>query len=80
MARAGRSSDRKRPKVGQWFRKRQRRPQEITLEYQPRVIDGRLAHPIRLSIFGLEFYTDLLRRDLPESAITPPWEGNVWKF
>jgi hypothetical protein len=33
-----------------------------------------------VSLFGMEFFTDLLRRDLPESEIRPPWEANVWKF
>jgi hypothetical protein len=53
----------------------------VKLSYQPRVIGGRLALPVRLDVFGVEFYTDLFRRDLSRAEIEPtPWEANIWVF
>lgn len=54
--------------------------QHVQLQYELRIIGGRKAVPVRLDVFGIEFYTDLLRRDIPEQKITPPWEANVWIF
>jgi hypothetical protein len=53
---------------------------EVHLSYDLRVIGGRRAVPVLMDIFGFQIYTDLLRRDIPEADIKPPWEANVWKF
>lgn len=54
--------------------------EDIQLQYQPRVIDGHLAIPVRLDVFGVEIHTDLLRRDIPREQIKPPFAANVWTF
>ncbi|MGB1582459.1 MAG: hypothetical protein ACPHCI_01585 [Solirubrobacterales bacterium] len=51
---------------------------EVTLQYQPRQIGGRLALPVFVSIFGVQFYTDIARRDLLREEIDPPFEANIW--
>jgi hypothetical protein len=60
--------------------KRAKARENIELEYLPALVDGAVALPVRLSVFGVEFYTDVLRRELPESEINPPWPANVWIF
>ena len=52
----------------------------VTLKYDYRTVDGREALPVGLSVFGALFYTDLLRRDLREADIQPPFDSNVWVF
>jgi hypothetical protein len=56
-------------------------PTEVTtLEYSRLQVGGREAMPVVMSVFGVEFHTDLLRRDLPAAQLTPPWEFNLWEF
>jgi hypothetical protein len=52
----------------------------VTLTYEPRVIGGSRAMPVCMDVFGVAFYTDLLRRDIPEAEIEPPWPANIWIF
>ncbi len=54
----------------------------VTLRYQTRYVDGRKGCPVMLDVFGVRFYTDLLRRDLTKADIelTTPWPANVWVF
>lgn len=55
--------------------------EEIQLQYWPLVVDGRPALPVRLSVFGIEFFTDPLRRDLrAEDLGAPPAPANLWFF
>jgi hypothetical protein len=55
--------------------------EQVRLSYQPGIIGGRLALPVRLDVFGVQFYTDLLRRDLSREEIEPtPWPANIWVF
>ena len=57
------------------------RPHEnVSMTYEPRSIGGRPALPIRLDVFGVVFYTDLLRRDLSAETIKPPFPADVWIF
>jgi HNH endonuclease len=53
---------------------------DVSLEYNLKIIGDRKAVPVHYNVFGVEFYTDLLRRDIPEEKITPPWEANRWMF
>jgi hypothetical protein len=53
---------------------------DVTLEYQPQVVTNRRALAVRLSVFGVVFYTDPLRRDLRADEIEPRWPAGVWVF
>jgi len=52
----------------------------VSVTYSFCMIDGRVAMPICLDVFGVTFYTDLLRRDLTSEQVRPLWEANVWVF
>jgi hypothetical protein len=56
--------------------------ESVRLQYEVRRVDGRVGVPVKLDVFGIHFYTDLLRRDLSEEQITgqTPWPANVWVF
>jgi hypothetical protein len=56
--------------------------EQIQLSYETRYVDGRKACPVLLDIFGIRFYTDLLRRDLGRKDIerSTPWPANIWNF
>jgi hypothetical protein len=45
-----------------------------------RVIHGAERAPLRLDVFGIVFYSDLLALDLNSAEINPPWAANVWTF
>lgn len=54
----------------------------VQTTYQPRWIDGRIALPMLLDVFGVRFYSDPVRRSLSRQYIerTLPWPANVWVF
>jgi hypothetical protein len=53
----------------------------VTLEYQLMAPNGTApAFPVRLSVYGAQFLTDLLRRDTPANRLTPPYPAEVWTF
>lgn len=54
--------------------------EQVQLQYERRIIGGRQAVPVRFAVFGVAFYTDLLRRDIPADNIRPPWPANVLMF
>ena len=55
---------------------------DIETTYQPRVIEGEYAVPIMFDIWGVRFYSDLVRRTLTRAYIesTLPWPATVWVF
>ncbi len=53
---------------------------DVSLSYELRNVGGRPAMPLRLSVFGVIFYTDPLRRDLVANEINPPFRADVWTF
>ncbi len=53
---------------------------DVSMSYELRNVGGRPAMPLRLSVFGVIFYTDLLRRDLAADEIDPPFRADVWTF
>jgi hypothetical protein len=53
---------------------------DVSLSYELRNVSGRPAMPLRLSVFGVIFYTDPLRRDLVADEINPPFRADVWTF
>jgi hypothetical protein len=53
----------------------------VSLTYdRRRSVAGCPALPVRLDVFGVIFYTDLLQRNLPPEEIEPPFSGDVWTF
>lgn len=52
----------------------------VTLSYQLLTPQELLAVPIRLDVFGVVFYTDLLLRDVREEDLTTPGPANIWIF
>lgn len=42
------------------------------------VVDGRERAPIRLDVYGVEFYSDLVALDLTADELQPPWPANKW--
>jgi hypothetical protein len=55
--------------------------EQLRLTYLPCIIGGRRALPVQLDVFGVQFYTDLLRRDLKREEIEPTtWPANIWVF
>jgi hypothetical protein len=36
--------------------------------------------PVRTSVIGVVFLTDILRRDINREDITPPVPANIWVF
>jgi len=54
--------------------------ESVDLEYLPNSPDFGVSLGVRMSVFGLAFYTDALRRDVAEDEIDPPFPANVWTF
>ena len=52
----------------------------VTLEYKPMTVRDKPAFPVRLSVYGVQFLTDLLLRDISPEELTPPYPANVWTF
>jgi hypothetical protein len=59
-----------------------RRPHnQVQLIYETPIIKGRRALPVRLDVYGVQFYTDPLRPDLTHEQIEPtPWPANIMVF
>jgi hypothetical protein len=50
---------------------------ELTLD---RILAGEEQAPVRLDVYGVQFYTDLLVLDVDIDRVEPPWPANVWAF
>jgi hypothetical protein len=54
---------------------------DIKLHYSfPVTRHGRFALPVRMSVFGVEFYTDPVLRDIGDNYYDFPFPVNMWEF